>query len=68
MSAYFIVRCSFHDIDDYNNYAKAAAKAVFTFNGKSLVTDKEQQIQKETGEHPKTVIVEFDTLEQAKAY
>ena len=41
MSAYFIVRCSYHDMDDYNNYAKVATKAVFTFNGKFLVTDKE---------------------------
>jgi len=23
MSAYFIVRCSYHDMDDYKNYAKA---------------------------------------------
>jgi uncharacterized protein (DUF1330 family) len=41
MSANLIVHCSCHDIDDYKNYAKAAAKAVFTFNGKFLVTDKE---------------------------
>ena len=48
MSAYFIVRCSYHKIDDYKNYAKAAAKAVSQFNGKFLVTGQGQQIQKET--------------------
>ncbi|SVB97696.1 uncharacterized protein METZ01_LOCUS250550, partial [marine metagenome] len=65
VSAYFIVRCNYHNMDDYNNYAKTAAKTVFAFNGKFLVTGKEQQIQKETGTHPKSVIVEFETMEKA---
>ena len=52
-------------MDDYNNYAKTAAKAVFALNGKFLVTGKEQQIQKETGTHPKSVIVKFETMEKA---
>ena len=65
MSAYFVVRCSYHKIDDYKNYAKAAAKAVSQFNGKFLVTGQGRQIQKETGQDPKTVIVEFETMNKA---
>ena len=65
MPAYFIVRCNYHNKDDYKNYAITAAKAVFNFNGKFLVSGKEQQIQKESGEHSKTVIVEFETMAKA---
>lgn len=66
MAAYFIVRCKYHDTDDYKKYAKAAADAVKHFGGRFLVTGKGDQIQKESGEYPKTVIVEFETMEIAK--
>ena len=32
MAAYFIVRCQYHDMDDYKKYANAAAQAVKAFN------------------------------------
>ncbi len=67
MAAYFIVRCKYHDMDDYKKYANAAAQAVKTFNGRFLVTGKGNQLQKEKGEHPKTVIVEFKAMEIAIA-
>ena len=67
MAAYFIVRCKYHDIDDYKKYANAAAQAVKDFNGRFLVTGKGNQLQKEEGEHPKTVIVEFENMEIAIA-
>ena len=67
MAAYFIVRCKYYDLDDYKKYAKAAADAVKHFGGRFLVTGKGDQIQKESGEYPKTVIVEFETMEVANA-
>ena len=67
MAAYFIVRCKYHDMDDYKKYANAAAQAVKAFNGRFLVAGKGNQLQKEKGEYPKTVIVEFETMEIAIA-
>jgi len=67
MAAYFIVRCKYHDMDNYKEYAKAAAQAVKNFGGKFLVTGKGIQSQKESGQYPKTVIVEFETIEIAIA-
>ena len=67
MAAYFIVRCKYHDMDNYKKYAKAAAQAVNAFKGRFLVTGKGNQLQKERGEYPKTVIVEFETMEIAIA-
>ena len=52
-------------MDDYKKYANAAAQAVKAFNGRFLVTGKGNQLQKEKGEYPKTVIVEFETMEIA---
>ena len=40
MAAYFIVRCKYHDMDNYKKYAKAAAQAVNAFKGRFLVTGK----------------------------
>ena len=67
MAAYFIVRCKYHDMDNYKKYAKAAAQAVNAFKGRFLVTGKGVQSQKESGQYPKTVIVEFETMEIAIA-
>ena len=49
MAAYFIVRCKYHDMDDYKKYANAAAQAVKAFNGRFLVAGKGNQLQKEKG-------------------
>jgi len=65
MSAYFIVRCLYNNIDHYQDYAKAAARAVDAYKGRFLVTGNGKQTQKEKGQYPKTVIVEFESLEIA---
>ena len=65
MSGYFIVRCEYFNESEYKGYAKLAADAVKEFNGEFLVTGKGTQNQKESGTLPKTVVVKFDSYEDA---
>jgi len=65
MSGYFIVRCEYFNESEYKAYAKLAADAVKEFNGEFLITGKGSQNQKESGTLPKTVVVKFDSFEDA---
>ncbi|HJL80321.1 MAG: DUF1330 domain-containing protein [Gammaproteobacteria bacterium] len=65
MSGYFIVRCEYFDEEEYRAYAKLAADAVKTFNGNFLVTGKGAQNQQESGCLPKTVVVKFNSYQDA---
>lgn len=67
MSAYFIVRCTYKNMDAYQNYAKYAGIAVNKFNGRFIIKGTEEQYQKEIGTHQKTVVVEFNTILDAKS-
>ena len=68
MSGYFIVRCEYFNESEYMAYAKLAADAVKEFNGEFLITGKGSQNQKESGTLPKTVVVKFDSYEDALSW
>ena len=65
MPAYFVVRCTYGDMDHYHRYEKLAGLAITEFNGRFLITGKGETVQKESGKHKKTVVVEFDSIETA---
>ena len=67
MSGYFIVRCEYFDESEYRNYARLAADAVRNFNGQFLVTGQGVQNQQESGYLPKSVVVRFDSYQDALA-
>ena len=67
MSAYFIVRCTYKNMDYYQDYAKHARQAIDRFNGIFLVKGTEEYFQKEVGIHQKTVVIEFKTILDAKS-
>ena len=65
MSGFFIVRCEYFNESEYKDYAKLAADAVKDFNGEFLITGKGEQNQKESGTLSKTVVVKFNSYEDA---
>ena len=67
MSGYFIVRCKYFDESEYRGYARLAADAVRDFNGQFLVTGQGVQNQQESGYLPKSVVVKFDSYQDALA-
>ena len=67
MSGYFIVRCKYFDESEYKGYARLAADAVRNFNGQFLVTGQGVQNQQESGYLPKSVVVKFDSYQDALA-
>ena len=67
MSGYFIVRCKYFDESEYKGYARLAADAVRDFNGQFLVTGQGVQNQQESGYLPKSVVVRFDSYQDALA-
>jgi uncharacterized protein (DUF1330 family) len=67
MSGYFIVRCKYFDESEYRGYARLAADAVRNFNGQFLVTGQGVQNQQESGYLPKSVVVRFDSYQDALA-
>ena len=66
MSAYWIVRCHVKNAEIYGKYIELAGPAIEKHGGKYLVRGGEQ-IEVEGEGYERTVLVEFDTLEQAKA-
>ena len=67
MSGYFIVRCKYFNESEYRGYARLAADAVRDFNGQFLVTGQGVQNQQESGYLPKSVVVKFDSYQDALA-
>ena len=61
---YWVVRGDVYDIEMYSNYIESASKIISNFNGKFLVRGGEQ-IQYEEQGYDRTVIVEFDSYEDA---
>ena len=66
MSAYWMVRCHVVDSDQYTKYIQLAGPAIETHGGRFLVRGGEQ-IEVEGSSYERTVLVEFDSLEQAHA-
>jgi uncharacterized protein (DUF1330 family) len=68
MKGYWINRCHVTDAGEYGEYARLAGPAIEKFGGKFLVRAG-KQTELEGGPYERTVIVEFNSMEDAlKAY
>ena len=65
MSAYWITRCHILDPEIYNEYLKLAGPAIIKYGGKFLVRGG-NQTEKEGEGFERTVLVKFDSLDQAQ--
>jgi len=66
MSAYWMVRCHVTNTEIYSDYIQQAGPAIEKHGGRFLVRGG-KQIEVEGEGYERTVLVEFDSLEQAKA-
>ena len=65
MSAYWIVRCHITDSEEYGKYIQLAGPAIEKHGGRYLVRGGEQ-VEVEGQGFERTVLVEFDSFDQAK--
>ena len=65
MKAYWITRCHVHNPDEYDEYIKLAGLAISIHGGTFLVRGGEQ-IELEGGPYERTVLVEFNSMNEAK--
>ena len=65
MKAYWITRCHVHNSDEYDEYIKLAGPAINNHGGTFLVRGG-KQIELEGGPYERTVLVEFNSMNQAK--
>ena len=61
-----MVRCHVVDADQYTKYIQLAGPAIETYGGRFLVRGGKQIVVEGQG-YERTVLVEFDSLEQAQA-
>jgi uncharacterized protein (DUF1330 family) len=65
MKAYWITRCHVHNPHEYDEYIKLAGPAINKHGGTFLVRGGEQ-IELEGGSYERTVLVEFNSMNEAK--
>ena len=65
MKAYWITRCHVHNPDEYDEYIKLAGPAINKYGGIFLVRGGDQ-IELEGGQYERTVLVEFNSMNEAK--
>ena len=65
MSAYWITRCHILDPEIYSKYLELAGPAIIKYGGKFLVRGG-NQTEKEGEGFERTVLVQFDSLDQAR--
>ena len=65
MKAYWITRCHVHNSDEYDEYIRLAGPAINKYGGRFLVRGGEQ-IELEGGSYERTVLVEFNSMNEAK--
>ena len=65
MSAYWMDRCHVKDTEMYGKYIELAGPAIEKYGGRFLVRGGEQ-VEVEGEGYERTVLVEFNNLEQAK--
>ncbi len=65
MKAYWITRCHVHNSHEYDEYIKLAGPAISSHGGTFLVKGGEQ-IELEGGPYERTVLVEFNSMNEAK--
>jgi uncharacterized protein (DUF1330 family) len=68
MAAYVIAQMAVDDVETYNEYARAVGPTVAPFGGRILVAANHADILEGEQTFPRTVIGEFPTLEQARAW
>lgn len=65
MKAYWITRCHVHNTVEYEEYIKLAGPAIQKHGGTFLVRGG-HQIELEGGSYERTVLVEFNSMNEAK--
>ena len=65
MKAYWITRCHVHNTVEYEEYIKLAGPAIQKHGGTFLVRGGDQ-IELEGGSYERTVLVEFNSMNEAK--
>ena len=65
MKAYWITRCHVHNAVEYEEYIKLAGPAIQKHGGTFLVRGGDQ-IELEGGSYERTVLVEFNSMNEAK--
>ncbi|NBW84626.1 MAG: DUF1330 domain-containing protein [Proteobacteria bacterium] len=65
MKAYWITRCHVRNSDEYDEYIKLAGPAINKHGGTFLVRGG-KQIELEGGPYERTVLVEFNSMQEAK--
>ena len=65
MKAYWITRCHVQNCDEYDEYIKLAGPAINKHGGTFLVRGG-KQIELEGGPYERTVLVEFNSMQEAK--
>jgi uncharacterized protein (DUF1330 family) len=65
MKTYWITRCHVHNSDEYDEYIKLAGPAINKHGGTFLVRGG-KQIELEGGPYERTVLVEFNSMQEAK--
>lgn len=68
MSAYFIITEQIHDPAGMGEYAKAAAPTIAAHGGKVVVYDTATEAVEGQWHGNQTVVVQFDTVEAARAW
>ena len=65
MAAYWVARCHVTNQEEYSKYAELAGPVIESYGGKFLARGGEQ-VEVEGGTYERTVLVEFESLKQAK--
>ncbi len=65
MKVYWITRCHVHNSAEYDEYIKLAGPAIDQYGGTFLVRGGDQ-IELEGGPYERTVLVEFNSMHEAK--
>lgn len=65
---YVIVTEDIHDPAGMTEYQKASTPSIIEFGGRPVVVDDDLQVLEGTWHGTRTVIVEFDSVEQARAW
>ena len=68
MSAYLIANLTINDRDRYSQYEDAFMAVFETYNGKILAVDENQQVFEGDYDRTRTVLIEFPSTEDARAW
>lgn len=68
MPAFFIVNLDVHDAEKFQEYAGQVPATIEKFGGEYLVRGGAQEVMEGEWPHPRTVVIRFPSMEQAKAW